>query len=117
MKEDSSGLVCEYYFLSFYEANERIKNTLILNKHVRSGLIDTHANFLAGVLGTLFALSLEGSFLTSQQVVSVLVDLKLGDDTLRGIDGDVDGGTYTVIASFTIDKSIPLSFCLVSFSI
>jgi hypothetical protein len=59
-------------------------------------LIDTHANFLASVLGTLFSLSLEGVFLTSQQIVSILVDLELGDDALGGVNGDIDGGTYSI---------------------
>jgi len=63
---------------------------LVLNE-----LIDTHTDILSGVFATLH-LQREGSFLSGQQVVSILIDLELGDDNLGGIDGDVDGLTYLV---------------------
>ena len=59
----------------------------------KNRLIDAHTNILASVFATLH-LKGEGSFLTSQQIVSILVDLELGDNNLGGIDGDVNGLTF-----------------------
>jgi len=53
------------------------------------GLIDTHTNILASVFASLH-LQAEGSFLSGQQVVSILINLELSDDDLGGIDGDVN---------------------------
>jgi hypothetical protein len=56
-------------------------------------LIDVQVNILSGVFSSLL-LCADSSFLSSQKIISIFIDLQFGDDDLGGVDGDVDGGTF-----------------------